>query len=227
MKIFKFRESLKHAWGIYKKNWKLVLSALAAYAGILAFLSSMDSLPMPLITGIIWTIISTTLSIYISFVISRGTLKLYDTHHVDKDILFFTQKQVVTIIKALVILAGLGIIFVGAFLLLSVSSALLIGLLGIIVGIIIILIGLYVMLRLSFSTFFLIDHASHMGGRAIVKDLWSKTKGKVGTIITFGVKIFLLNLLGFVALGIGLIITIPLSAIMQAQFYRDQIQEKA
>jgi uncharacterized membrane protein len=49
----------------------------------------------------------------------------------------------------------------------------------------------------------------------------------VGTIITFGVKIFLLNLLGFVALGIGLIITIPLSAIMQAQFYRDQIQEKA
>jgi hypothetical protein len=225
MKKFKFRESLKKSWEIYKNNWRLVLSSCAAYVGIVSFLSSMDNLPKPLITGAIWDIISTVFSVYISFLFTKGILKFIDTHSVGVNDLKFTQKQITTFIKTILILLGLGIIVGIILLLLSVASILFNGFFGIFVSVVIILLAVYGALRLSFMSFFLIDHASHMSARSIIEKLWEKTDGKVGSIIVFGIKILLLNLLGLIALGIGLVITLPLSALIKADFYREQIQD--
>lgn len=226
MKTFKFRESLKKSWGTYKNNWGVVLSSFAAYLGVVSFLSSMDNLSKPIITGIIWDVISIVFSLYISFLLVKGILKFIDTHSITVDDLKFTQKQIITFVKTLLILLGLGIVVGVIFLIFSMTSILFNGFFGIAISVIIALLAVYGALRLSFINFFLIDHASHMSARSIIKNLWEKTDGKVGSIVVFGIKILLLNILGLIALGVGLIITIPLSALMRAQFYREQIQEK-
>jgi hypothetical protein len=226
MKTFKFRESLKNAWEVYKKNWKLILSSFAAYLGLVSFLSSMDSLPKPLITGAIWDIISAIFSIYISFLLAKGILKFIDTDQVGVEDLRFTNKQIITFIKTIGLLLVAGLIIAGIISAVLFLAIIINKLVALVLAIIIVIIVLYVALRLSFVTLFLTDHASHMEPVAIIKDLWNRTDRKITQIILLGLKITLLNILGFFALGVGLIITMPLSAIIKTKFYREQIQEK-
>lgn len=99
-------------------------------------------------------------------------------------------------------------------------------LLSIIIGIVGLIAILYIQLRTGFTVFLSIDHYETMKPWSIIKHAWKITKGKEWLIVMFVIKIVLLNIIGALALGIGLLITLPLSLLVAVDFYRTHINPK-
>jgi len=53
-----------------------------------------------------------------------------------------------------------------------------------------------------------------------IKDSWKMTKGYKWKLLWLGIVVFFFNILGFLALGIGLIITLPVSSIIMTAAYK-------
>jgi uncharacterized membrane protein len=85
--------------------------------------------------------------------------------------------------------------------------------------------GIYWGMRFSFSLFIVVD--TKLGPIASMKESWAITKGQFWKILLFWVAMGLLNLLGLLFLGLGLIITVPVSTLAAVYVYRALSRAKA
>jgi len=78
--------------------------------------------------------------------------------------------------------------------------------------------GVYFMLRFQFYRYFLVD--KKMGIMESFRASSKITDGQKWQLFRFALAIFGVNLLGLIVLGVGLIVTIPLSSLATAYVYR-------
>lgn len=146
--------------------------------------------------GLLVNLINWILSAILSLGIISIALKIVDNKKPDYKDLFFTNKSllfvfiIASLIKQIVVVLGL--------------------LLFIIPGIII-------AIKLQFIEYLIVD--KKMGFEAINKS-WEMTKGVKWNLFVFGILLCLINILGFIAILLGLFITVPLSMIAMAYVYR-------
>lgn len=85
--------------------------------------------------------------------------------------------------------------------------------------------GIIWAVRFSFSPLIVVD--TKMGPVASMKESWAITKGKFWKILLFWIVIGLINLLGMLVFGIGLILTVPLTVFASIYVYRELSKAKA
>ena len=78
--------------------------------------------------------------------------------------------------------------------------------------------GIYVAIKLQFTPILVADKG--LGPVGAVKASWELTKGKWFKLFVFDLLVAGINILGAIALGVGLLFTIPLSAIAFVYLYR-------
>lgn len=87
------------------------------------------------------------------------------------------------------------------------------------IGLILLIIpGIIFSIRLQFVSYLIIDR--NLGPVEAVKKSWNMTKNHIWDLFLFGLVIGLVNVLGFLALGIGLLWTIPTTSLATAFVYR-------
>ncbi len=90
----------------------------------------------------------------------------------------------------------------------------------VLVGLILLILpGVYLLVRLQFFAYLLVEH-ENMGVIESLKKSMEMTKGKFWSLFGFGLVFILINIAGFIALGVGLFITIPVTCIAYARLYR-------
>lgn len=86
-------------------------------------------------------------------------------------------------------------------------------------GLILLLIpGIFWAVRFSFSLLIVVD--TKVGPIAAMKESYAITKGNFGKVLGFWILLGLINLLGLICLGIGLMVTIPVSTLASIFVYR-------
>ncbi|MBI5134471.1 MAG: hypothetical protein HZA81_03760 [Candidatus Taylorbacteria bacterium] len=78
--------------------------------------------------------------------------------------------------------------------------------------------GVYLVVRLGVFAFALVEE--DMKPLESIKRSWSLTKGRFWDLLGFSVVLFLLNLLGALALGVGLLITSPVCLLATVYVYQ-------
>lgn len=98
--------------------------------------------------------------------------------------------------------------------------------LTVLVGFILLIIpGLILAVRLSFSPIIVVD--TNLGPIRSLKESYAITKGKFWKLLLFWLVIGLINLLGLMVFGVGLILTIPVSLFASIFVYRKLSEVKA
>ncbi|TAK05011.1 DUF975 family protein [Patescibacteria group bacterium] len=85
--------------------------------------------------------------------------------------------------------------------------------------------GIYVSLAFTPIIYVVLDQK--VGAVEAVQRCWNLTKGNRGRIFLFGLAAFGINLLGVLALGVGLLVTVPLTWLAMADVYRQLAEKKA
>lgn len=85
--------------------------------------------------------------------------------------------------------------------------------------------GIY--LSLAFTPILYVVLDQKVGPVEAVQRCWNLTKGNRGNIFLFGIASFFLNLIGIVALGVGLLVTVPFTWLAMAHVYRQLADKKA
>ena len=78
--------------------------------------------------------------------------------------------------------------------------------------------GVIAILGLMFTSYLIVDRG--MGPIEAIKESWRMTKGHKGTLFLFTLTLLGLNILGFLALIVGLIVTVPISMLAVTHVYR-------
>ncbi len=84
---------------------------------------------------------------------------------------------------------------------------------------IVLLIGFYYLIRLQFYKYIIIENETITAITALKKS-YHLTKGNSVQLIVYIILVVLLNILGAIPLGLGLIITVPLTLLTSAEIYK-------
>ncbi|MEK7551665.1 MAG: hypothetical protein AAB532_03640 [Patescibacteria group bacterium] len=82
--------------------------------------------------------------------------------------------------------------------------------------------GIIIAIKLQFIDYLIVD--KKMGFESINKS-WEMTKGVKWNLFVFGILLCLINVLGFLALLLGLFVTLPLSMVATAYVYKKLISQ--
>lgn len=194
-------ELLKAGWQVFNTTWKLVLSLgvvllLVSMAGQLAVESVADSwLAVPL------DLLSTAVQLFVSAGLIYSLLRVSRGQQAEiKDL--FSQ----------------GSVFISFFI-----ANLAYGLL-VVIGIFLLVIpGIYWALKYALVTYLVVDQKLGVG--AAFSKSSQLTKGKLWKILVFSLVMGVFNVLGVLALGIGMLITIPVTSLAQVELYRRLLGE--
>ena len=85
--------------------------------------------------------------------------------------------------------------------------------------------GIYLSLAFAPLMYLVIDQK--LGPVDAVQRCWELTKGNRGWLFLFGLASFGINMLGMLALGIGLFVTVPLTWLATADVYRQLTEKKS
>lgn len=77
--------------------------------------------------------------------------------------------------------------------------------------------GIVFAVRLQFVSFLIVE--KQMGPIEAIKESWKLTKNNFFTLLGFGIVSMLLNVFGFFLLIVGLLVTVPLTTLAQANVY--------
>ncbi len=92
-----------------------------------------------------------------------------------------------------------------------------------VVGLLLLIIpGIIIALKLQFIDYLIVD--KKMGFEAFNKS-WEMTKGVKWNLFVFGILLALINILGFLALIVGLFVTLPLSMVATAFVYKKLVSQ--
>src|SRR3989344_3911926 len=98
--------------------------------------------------------------------------------------------------------------------------------LAVLVGLVLLIIpGIIWAVRFSFAPLILVD--TKIGPIAAMKESWAITAGNFWHLLEFWIVIGLINLLGMIVLGVGLLVSIPVSTFASIYVYRELTKVKA
>ena len=196
MKSFDKVGLLKEGWELLKKNYKLVGLILVAYfvyqavTGLVQ--NTVKDTPLAFVASVGFSLL--TLFLEIGFL--KIILKLVDGKQANFQELWAYPQYFLR--------------FLGASILMG---------LAVMVGFILLVIpGIYLALRLQFTPFFVID--KDMATMDALKASWDLTNGMVVNLFLFALLLIALNILGAIALLVGLLVTIPVSIFAVALLFR-------
>lgn len=196
MKQFDKIGLIKSSWEILKKNTRLIAILMGAFVVFnivqSAFSSAFKESPLSVVVSLAFS----ALSIFFEIGFIKIVLKLIDGHKAEIQELWAYPQYFINLLVSS-ILYGL-IVGVG-FILLVVP-------------------GIYLALRLQFYSFYVVD--KNAGITDSLKMSWEATKGNTLNIFLFVLILIALNILGAIALLVGLLVTIPVSFIAVALLYR-------
>jgi uncharacterized membrane protein len=197
--MFSIKESIKYGWNKSKENMELVLFATLLVLAVSSLIGGLGSRPGISLFGFIVTIFV----IIVRIGYTKIFLKIYDGEspkfvEIFEEYKTFWRYLGVSILMPLTILGGL---------------------------ILLIIPGLIWAVRFSFSPIIVVD--TKIGPIASMKESYAITKGNFWKILLFWITIGLVNLLGFICLGIGLLVTVPVSTFASVYVYRTLSKTKA
>lgn len=194
---FSSTEAIKIGFDLFKKNIitfiKLgaVLFAINIVTGILSSLVEQQ-----VFANLIVSIASTALSILVQIGMIKILLDLYDGKKLD-----FTQ---------LYSMYPLALRYLGASILYG---------LMVVVGIVLLIVpGIYLAIKYQFYSFLIID--KNMGIMDSFKKSGEMTKGNMMNLFFLGLILVVINIIGALLFGIGLLVTIPTSTMAMVYVYR-------
>ena len=189
-------EAINFGWSISKKNVLFFISLFVAIAAIYVVVGLFQ---IGLSKSAIALFVLSLIRVVIGVVISMGTIKIA-LEFVDKknpkiSDLFYTKSILNYFLVSLI--RGI-IVFIG-FILLVIP-------------------GIIFSIKLQFVTYLVVD--KKLGALQALSKSWEMTKGVKWNLFLFWLALLGINILGFLFLIIGLVITIPLSMVATAYVYR-------
>lgn len=183
---------VKEAWALFKKNLNLFALLVGVY--IVYYLINGLLKDSAILSLLLWVV---------SLILEIGSinlvLKLVDGKKGDIKDLYTYQDLPMRVFKNFV-----GSIFVG---------------IAVVVGLILLVIpGIYLAVRLQFFTYYIVD--KNAGIMDALKMSWDLTKNGKLNLFLFDVLLILLNFGGALLLGVGLLLTVPLSLTAMTLLYR-------
>ncbi len=85
--------------------------------------------------------------------------------------------------------------------------------------------GIIWAVRFSLSTFIVVD--TKVGPIVAMKESWAITEGSFWSLLLFWIAVGAANIVGFLALGIGLLVSIPVTTFAAIHVYRELSKSKA
>ena len=192
-KDFSIREAIRTGWKLFKANAVFLIALFVAMAMVQGILYLR---PPSAILAALMTLVSVIVSAIISLGFTRIMLDVVDGVPLAPERFFKPMRSFFSYILACLI-GGIAVVF---------------GLILLIVP------GIIIALAISFFKFLIVDR--QLGPIASLKESWAITKGVRLTLLGFYIVLGLLNLAGLLALGIGLLVTMPVSSIACAYVYR-------
>ena len=197
MKQFSIEEAVKFGWQTTKTNFKflikIILIIMAAYILTSWVSNALEDAP---VLNVVASILFWVLHIVLDIGLVKIALKLTADQKPELADLFnhyplFWKYLGGAILSGLIILGGLILLIVP---------------------------GIYFAVKLQFVTYLIIDQG--LGPIDAIKKSWEITGGNFWNLFLFGLVIVLINVLGFLALVVGLLWAIPTAAIATAFVYK-------
>ena len=202
---FSISEALGFGWATFRDRFGTLIGLIVVSAVILAVVNGVEQGLnqqkagfLAFVVGIIGYVVQSVVSLGWT----RITLKLHDGQGVEMSDLIEPYPLIWKYIGAS-ILAGIAIAI--GFLILVVP-------------------GVYLAIRLGFFPYAIVDGGS--GPVEALQKSWELTRGSVLHLLGLGIVFALVNFVGVLALGIGLLVSIPVTAIAMAYVYR-RLPERA
>lgn len=187
---------VKQALGIVKKNVRLVALLMGAFIIFNIVQSAASNYFRETALSIVISLAFSALSIFLEIGFIKIVLKLVDGVKAEFQELWAYPGYFVNLLVSSILF---GLIVVAGFILLIIP-------------------GIYLALRLQFYSYFVVD--KNAGITDSLKMSWGKTKGKVFDLFLFALLLIALNILGALALLVGLLVTIPVSFVAITLLYR-------
>lgn len=203
MNTFTINGLFSNAWKDYKQYWKIILLIILTFGVIqsISFLGAGIDAESGVIaqsgfSGIIAWFAGVWLTIgYLNFL-----LNIVDGKQARYRDIFYGVRSV----EQFAYFVLLGIVY---------GATVMIGLLFLIIPGIIIAIGLH------FARYYIAEN--RLGFADAFKSSWEITKGNRWKMLWFAIVSAFFNLLGLLALGVGLLITVPMTSLMYARMFRN------
>lgn len=196
--MFSIKSALRYAWDKFKANTQLSL----AWTLILLALGSMPgSKKGP--EGIFFAIAVTILMLIIRIGYTKVFLRIYDNEtpkftDIFKEYRYFWSYLGVSALVPLAVLGGLILLIVP---------------------------GIIWAVRFSLAPIIVLD--TKVGPVAAMKESYAITRGIFWQMLLFWIVICLVNLAGFVALVVGLLVSVPVSTLATIYVYRELTKSRA
>lgn len=216
---FSIRGALKEAWALFKKHiWFFV--GLSAVSVVLNFLGNGKHVP-GIISLILWLATFVWSIVVMKFSLASADAKEEHLSFKHIQTMLPTWQQILGMI-GIAIAAGalfVPVVFIGFFLLISGMFGATLFIPGVILLIAVLAIALWVAFRFSVANLAYLDKGE--GVKKALRASWDMTKGKVlWTAVLVALVAGGLYLVGFILLGVGILVTYPLAMILMAKFYR-------
>lgn len=195
---FSKKEAIKFGWDVAKKNILFFLAVGVVWAFITIIsqalqtsLNSENQFLASFLVSIVMWIVGSIISMGVIYI----SLQFVDKKKPEVKDVFYTKNLFNFILASIMKM----IIIVFGYLLLIIP-------------------GIIFSIKLQYSEYLIVDKG--MDAVDSLKGSWELTKGVKWNIFLFGILLGLINILGFLALLVGLLVTIPLSMVANAYVYR-------
>ncbi len=195
---FSKKETINFGFDVAKKNITFFLSIFVVWAFIAAISQGIQTFlnaEKQFVASFIFNIVMWVVNSIIFMGIINITLKFVDKKKPNLKDIYYTKNLfnyiLVSIIRTLIVVVGF---------------------------ILFIIPGIIFSIKLQYSEYLVVDKG--FDAVASLKGSWKMTKGVKWNLFLLGLILGLINVLGFLALLIGLLITIPLSLVANAYVYR-------
>lgn len=195
---FSKKEAINFGFKTAKKNVFFFLSVFVVWAMVTLITSAIQgslNLNKQFLPSFIFSLLMWVINSIIAMGIINICLKLTDGKKPNIKDIFYTKKLfnfiLASIVRNLIIIAGL---------------------------ILFIIPGIIFSIKLQYSEYLIVD--KKLDAVSSIKDSWKMTKGVKWNLFLFAILLGLINVLGILALLVGLLITVPLTFIANTYVYR-------
>lgn len=198
MEYFRTGDVIKQAWGKFKKHMFFLWTLLAIFIVVSGVFSALDkTLEDQAFLSLVITLVSIVVTIVLELGLIRMYLDLVDSDREDSlKVLWSQGKRFWS--------------YLGASILLGV---------GVLIGLILLIVpGIYIALTYQFFSYLIVD--KELGALEALKRSGEITKGVKWQLLGFSLALLALNLVGALLLLVGLLVTIPVSALAYVIVYR-------